>query len=74
MHTNNYKSIETSGLLLSMFGYKCDFWVVFKEVVADYTKVVFDNGGWLVTLNNMQVTINVIKILTILHEQMCLEP
>jgi hypothetical protein len=32
-----------------MFGYKCDFWVVFKKVVADYTKVVFDNGGWLVT-------------------------
>jgi hypothetical protein len=50
-----------------MFGYKCDLWVVSKEVVADYTKVVFDNGGWFVTLNNMQVTINVIKILTILH-------
>jgi hypothetical protein len=44
-----------------MFGYKCDLWVVFKEVVADYTKVVFDNGGQIVTLNNMQVTINVIK-------------
>jgi hypothetical protein len=57
-----------------MFGYKCDLWVVFKEEVADYTNVVFDNGGWFVTSNYMQVTINVIKILTILHEQMCPEP
>ncbi len=53
--------LKPSGLLLLMFGYKCDLWVVFKEVVADYTKVVFDNGGQIVTLNNMQVTINVIK-------------
>ncbi len=59
--------LKPNGLLLLMFGYKCDLWVVSKEVVADYTKVVFDNGGWFVTLNNMQVTINVIKILTILH-------
>jgi hypothetical protein len=52
-----------------MFGYRCDLWVVFKEVV-----VMFDNGGWFVTLNNMQVTINVIKTLTILHKQMCPKP
>ncbi len=37
--------MKPSGLLLLMFGYKCDLWAVFKEVVVVYTKVVFDNGG-----------------------------